>query len=109
MDADPRTRTDLLPGRRSVGQEDDRSGGAALASDVLLAQLAALLLGGAAPDPGVLVGGEGVLEARGLGLSIVRTLVTSELAGTISLERGTAAGPRPGTVVRLDVPVAPHE
>ena len=43
----------------------------------------------------------------GLGLSIVRTLVTSELMGTISLDRGTAPGPRPGTVVRLDVPVAP--
>jgi two-component sensor histidine kinase len=45
----------------------------------------------------------------GLGLSIVRTLVTSELAGTISLERSTGAGDRPGTVVRLDVPVAPRE
>jgi two-component system, sensor histidine kinase PdtaS len=45
----------------------------------------------------------------GLGLSIVRTLVTSELAGTISLERGTAGGDRPGTIVRLDVPVAPRE
>jgi two-component sensor histidine kinase len=43
----------------------------------------------------------------GLGLSIVRTLVTSELMGTISLDRGTGPGPRPGTVVRLDVPVAP--
>ncbi len=44
--------------------------------------------------------------AAGLGLSIVRTLVTSELAGTISLERGTGDGDRPGTIVRLDVPVA---
>jgi hypothetical protein len=41
------------------------SGGAALTSGVLLAQLAALLLGGAAPDAGVLVGGEGELEAVG--------------------------------------------
>jgi two-component sensor histidine kinase len=41
----------------------------------------------------------------GLGLSIVRTLVTSELVGTISLERGAAGGDRPGTIVRLDVPV----
>ena len=32
----------------------------------------------------------------GLGLSIVRTLVTSELVGTISLERGTAGGDRAG-------------
>jgi two-component system, sensor histidine kinase PdtaS len=45
----------------------------------------------------------------GLGLSIVRTLVTSELAGTIDLERGTGGGERPGTVVRLDVPVAARE
>jgi two-component sensor histidine kinase len=45
----------------------------------------------------------------GLGLSIVRTLVTSELAGTISLERSTGDGARPGTVVRLDVPVSPRE
>jgi two-component sensor histidine kinase len=47
--------------------------------------------------------------AAGLGLSIVRTLVTTELAGTISLERGTGEGDRPGTVVRLDVPVAARE
>jgi two-component sensor histidine kinase len=47
--------------------------------------------------------------APGLGLSIVRTLVTSELMGTISLERGDGAGSRPGTVVRLDVPVAARE
>ena len=44
----------------------------------------------------------------GLGLSIVRTLVTSELAGTISLESGTAGEDRPGTIVRLDVPVTPQ-
>jgi len=44
-------------------------------------------------------------EATGLGLSIVRTLVTSELMGTISLDRGTGAAPRPGTVVSIDVPV----
>ena len=42
----------------------------------------------------------------GLGLSIVRTLVTSELGGTISLERSAGDGTRPGTVVRIDVPVA---
>ena len=45
----------------------------------------------------------------GLGLSIVRTLVTSELNGTIALERGDGDGDRPGTVVRLDVPVAERE
>jgi two-component sensor histidine kinase len=48
-------------------------------------------------------------DAKGLGLSIVRTLVTSELVGEISLERGTGGGARPGTVVRLDVPVAERE
>jgi two-component sensor histidine kinase len=45
----------------------------------------------------------------GLGLSIVRTLVTSELNGTIELERGEGDGERPGTVVHLDVPVAARE
>ena len=44
--------------RRQVG-----SGGVALAGDPGPAELAALLLGGAAPDAGVLVGGEGELEA----------------------------------------------
>jgi two-component sensor histidine kinase len=46
-------------------------------------------------------------KATGLGLSIVRTLVTSELMGTISLERGDGEGDRPGTIVRLEIPVAP--
>ena len=45
----------------------------------------------------------------GLGLSIVRTLVTTELMGTIELERGDGPGERPGTVVRLEVPVAERE
>jgi len=45
----------------------------------------------------------------GLGLSIVRTLVTSELNGTIVLERSDGEGDRPGTVVRIDVPVAERE
>jgi two-component sensor histidine kinase len=48
-------------------------------------------------------------EATGLGLSIVRTLVTSELVGQITLRRGTGGGDRPGTVVELDVPVAERE
>ena len=46
--------------------------------------------------------------SRGLGLSIVRTLV--DLGARRARSRSTAAtapGPRPGTVVRLDVPVAP--
>jgi two-component sensor histidine kinase len=40
----------------------------------------------------------------GLGLSIVRTLVTTELAGTIEFRRGDGPAERPGTVVRLVVP-----
>jgi two-component sensor histidine kinase len=48
-------------------------------------------------------------EATGLGLSIVRTLVTSELVGQISLSRGTGPAGRPGTVVELEVPVAERE
>jgi two-component sensor histidine kinase len=47
--------------------------------------------------------------AGGLGLSIVRTLVTSELVGEISLVRGSGTDDRPGTVVRLEVPVAARE
>jgi two-component sensor histidine kinase len=48
-------------------------------------------------------------EATGLGLSIVRTLVTSELVGQIALARGSGTYPRPGTVVELQVPVAERE
>ncbi len=48
-------------------------------------------------------------SATGLGLSIVRTLVTSELVGTIDLRPGTGGDERPGTVVELDVPVAARE
>jgi two-component system, sensor histidine kinase PdtaS len=44
-------------------------------------------------------------EATGLGLSIVRTLVTSELVGHITLRRGGGPPERPGTVVELEVPV----
>ena len=47
--------------------------------------------------------------ATGLGLSIVRTLVTSELVGEIALARGDGPSGRPGTVVRLEVPVAERE
>jgi two-component system, sensor histidine kinase PdtaS len=43
-------------------------------------------------------------QTSGLGLSIVRTLVTSELNGTISMAPGRADGDRPGTVVELRVP-----
>ncbi len=54
-------------------------------------------------------------KATGLGLSIVRTLVTTELAGTITMNTGTADDFRSagmadqpkggGTVVRLSIPV----
>ncbi len=43
----------------------------------------------------------------GLGLSIVRTLVTTELAGTIELHRGGGPEGRAGTVVRIVVPLEP--
>jgi two-component sensor histidine kinase len=43
--------------------------------------------------------------SMGLGLSIVRTLVTSELAGTIELHTGSGKGDRPGTVVELKIPL----
>jgi two-component sensor histidine kinase len=41
----------------------------------------------------------------GLGLTIVRTLVHSELGGTITMTAGSAAGSLPGTVVSLTVPI----
>ena len=41
----------------------------------------------------------------GLGLSIVRTLVTSELGGTIGWSLGSGGRTRPGTEVRISVPV----
>jgi two-component sensor histidine kinase len=47
--------------------------------------------------------------ATGLGLSIVRTLVTSALMGTITLERGPGPADRPGTVVELVIPVSRAE
>jgi two-component sensor histidine kinase len=45
-------------------------------------------------------------RSTGLGLSIVRTLVTSELGGTIELRKGNGPADRPGTVVELRVPLA---
>ncbi|CAN5861173.1 PAS domain-containing sensor histidine kinase [soil metagenome] len=50
-------------------------------------------------------------DSTGLGLSIVRTLVTSELAGTIDMRAGdmragSATAERPGTVVSLHLPLA---
>jgi two-component sensor histidine kinase len=47
--------------------------------------------------------------ATGLGLSIVRTLVTTELAGTIEIRTGDGPGDRPGTVVAIEVPLDDDE
>jgi two-component sensor histidine kinase len=44
-------------------------------------------------------------QSTGLGLSIVRTLVTSELGGSISLWSGEGTTDRPGTVAELHVPL----
>jgi two-component system, sensor histidine kinase PdtaS len=61
-------------------------------------------------DDGVgLPDGFALATATGLGLSIVRTLVTSELMGTIDLRRGDGPPDRPGTVVQLDIPVKRDE
>src|ERR671918_604977 len=44
-------------------------------------------------------------RSTGLGLSIVRTLVTGDLSGDISIARGRGDGDRPGTEVALSVAV----
>jgi two-component system, sensor histidine kinase PdtaS len=44
-------------------------------------------------------------DSGGLGLSIVRTLVESELGGTIDIHPGDGTGDRPGATVELRVPV----
>ncbi|HEX4867935.1 MAG TPA: sensor histidine kinase [Acidimicrobiales bacterium] len=56
-------------------------------------------------DDGVGVAEDFDLDAStGLGLSIVKTLVTSELNGTISIRRGDGPADRPGTRIQLDLP-----
>jgi two-component system, sensor histidine kinase PdtaS len=47
-------------------------------------------------------------KSTGLGLSIVRTLVTSDLSGEISVRNGTGDGDRPGTRVQLRVTISPE-
>ena len=100
-----RTATRNGPLRGAGGRRDrkrDRGswlGGAALAGDVLLAELAALLLGGAAPHAGVLVGGEGVLEARGLGLAL-----PADGLGVLDLLDGGAGGADGEEQVGVGVP-----
>jgi two-component system, sensor histidine kinase PdtaS len=70
-------------------------------------------------DGGGLADGFSLDHATGLGLSIVRTLVTTELAGTIDMRTPTVAeladagiqpplGGGAGTIVVLRVPVAPR-
>ena len=44
-------------------------------------------------------------SSTGLGLSIVRTLVTSDLTGDISVRSGSGGDDRPGTEVTLRVPI----
>jgi two-component sensor histidine kinase len=57
-------------------------------------------------DGGGLPPGFSVETSTGLGLSIVRTLVTTELGGTIELYTGDGPGGRPGTIVDIRVPLA---
>jgi two-component sensor histidine kinase len=60
-------------------------------------------------DDGVgLAEGFDIERSTGLGLSIVRALVTSDLSGEISVRRGDADGDRPGTEVMLRVPIQPE-
>jgi two-component sensor histidine kinase len=57
-------------------------------------------------DDGVgLAEGFDIEKSTGLGLSIVRALVTSDLSGEISVRRGDGDGDRPGTEVMLRVPI----
>ena len=85
--------------------------GAALTGDVLLAELPALFLGGAAPHARVLVGGEGVLEARGLSVAFpadglgVLDLLDRRAGGAHREEQvgiGVAAGGDVAPVVAFD-------
>jgi len=47
--------------------------------------------------------------STGLGLSIVRTLVTTELGGEISITNGDGPPDRPGTLVVLSLPIQPPQ
>ncbi len=61
-------------------------------------------------DDGVgMADGYDLSASSGLGLSIVRALVESELGGTLSARPGSADESRPGTVVSLSVPVPATE
>ena len=60
-----------------------------------------------ADDGAGLPSGFAIEHSTGLGLSIVRTLVTTELDGEIGISRGEGGEDRPGTVVTLQVPLGP--
>jgi two-component system, sensor histidine kinase PdtaS len=60
-----------------------------------------------ADDGAGLPPGFAIEHSTGLGLSIVRTLVTTELDGEIGISRGEGGEERPGTVVTLQVPLRP--
>jgi two-component system, sensor histidine kinase PdtaS len=47
--------------------------------------------------------------STGLGLSIVRTLVTTELGGEITITSGDGPPDRPGTIVELTLPIQPPQ
>jgi two-component system, sensor histidine kinase PdtaS len=65
------------------------------------------VLGVRVVDDGVgLPTGFSIESTTGLGLSIVRTLVTTELGGTIELVDGDGPSDRPGTVVDIRVPLS---
>src|SRR5688500_18799539 len=76
-------------------------GGAALAGQPLLAKLAALLLGGAAPDAGLLVRLQGELEARGLGLA-----AAADGLGVLDLAKRHPGGADGEEEIRVDAAAA---
>jgi len=94
------------------------AGGRTVSVVVLLANDATTLSVSVVDDGSGLPPGFSLDTATGLGLSIVRTLVTTELGGTIEVRPATdeeltaaglpGAGEGPGTVVALHIPVAPE-
>jgi two-component sensor histidine kinase len=91
------------------------AGGRAVSVVVLLDNDATTLSVSVVDDGTGLPAGFSLDTATGLGLSIVRTLVTTELGGTIDVRAATdedltaaglpAAGDERGTVVALHIPV----
>jgi two-component sensor histidine kinase len=66
------------------------------------------VLSGEVADDGVGLPEEfDLASTSSLGLSIVRNLVTSEMGGRIEMGRGDGPADRPGTIVRLSLPVQP--